>query len=112
MMIHDLKDKEGRIFAFEVDNFGLTRKDVVSVVESIVGASVIRRPKRFFSQFREEIFLEFEIEGRRFEAWEPFGDNSRYWIGPEPAEWCEQVSRVRTAFARSEPKSTLLKRRS
>ncbi|GGA00902.1 hypothetical protein GCM10011408_22410 [Dyella caseinilytica] len=32
--------------------------------------------------------------------WEPFGDNSRYWIGPEPVHWCPQIDVVRHAFAK------------
>ena len=36
--------------------------------------------------------------GQRFLVEEPFGDNSRYWIGPEPPVWCEQIDVVRRAF--------------
>jgi hypothetical protein len=50
------------------------------------------------SWFREEQFCEFEVEGQRFVIEEPYGDNSRYWIGPEPPAWCEQIGVVRDAF--------------
>jgi hypothetical protein len=35
----------------------------------------------------EEVFCEFELDRFMFEVREPFEDNSRYWIGPEPARW-------------------------
>jgi hypothetical protein len=46
----------------------------------------------------EDEFCEFEIKGQKFVALEPFGDNSRYWIGPKPSKWCEQVAIVRSTF--------------
>jgi hypothetical protein len=99
MTIYELKDKDGRIFAFEVDNVLLSRRGVCRILRSVPGVRILRAP-RFLSRFREEEFCEFELGGRRFKAWEPFGDNSRYWIGPEPAQWCEQVDLVRDAFVR------------
>src|SRR4051812_1012576 len=97
MAFHDLKDKEGRVFAFEVDNLFLSRKEVQRVIESIKGV-------RLLSHTRDDIFLTFEVEGLRFEAWEPFGGNTRYWIGPEAAAWCEQLERVRSEFSESKKK--------
>jgi hypothetical protein len=96
MKIHDLKDKEGRVFAFEVPNTLLTRRGVCKLVQSIPGARLLSGRR----ELREDEFCAFEVQGQRFKAWEPFGDNSRYWIGPEPPNWCEQVSFVRDAFAR------------
>lgn len=64
--------------------------------------AVLRGPARL-SAFREEQFCEFEVEGQRFIVWEPFGDNSRYWVGPEPAVWCKEVDVVRAAFRRARP---------
>jgi len=47
---------------------------------------------------REEEFCEFEVDSEAFVAWEPFGDNSRYWIGPKDGKWNVQVDKVRAAF--------------
>ena len=49
---------------------------------------------------------EFSLDDIRYEIWEPFGDSSRYWIGPariDPAEVVPtaEVVRVRDAFARA-----------
>ena len=95
MTIYDLKDKEGRIFAFEIDNVG--RECLCKIIRSFPEVHILREPK-FLSEMREDEFCEFEIRGQKFRAWEPFGDNSRYWIGPEPTKWCEQVNTVRELF--------------
>ena len=97
MKTYEILDEDGRIFAFEVNNAGLGRKGVCRVVETIPGARITRRP-RPLSWLREEVFCEFEVGGKTFVAWEPFGDNSRYWIGPEPTRWLPQTTSVREAF--------------
>ncbi len=33
-----------------------------------------------------EIHTEFTFDGAKFVVWEPFGDNSRFWIGPSDEE--------------------------
>ena len=63
---------------------------------------MVRRP-RLLSWRREEVFCEFLLGGARFEIWEPYGDNSRYWIGPAGANAAdmrptEEIARVREAF--------------
>jgi hypothetical protein len=98
MTVHDLKDKDGRVFAFEIDNWRFGRESVCKLVQNIPGVRILRSPKTCLSKLREEVFLEFEVDGKKFEAWEAFGDNSRSWIGPEPPQWCEQVGLVRDAF--------------
>ena len=106
MRTHDLKDGEGRVFAFEVDNCFLGRGGLCRLVARIPGCVVVRRPRRF--RFAEDEFCEFELDGVRFLAWEPFGDNSRYWVGPKsdgttPPKWYPQIDRVRAAFRASRP---------
>ena len=98
MKLYDLKDNQGRVFAFEVNNTFLTRHGLCKIVRSIPGARVLKRP-RFLSFTKEEEFCEFEVKGQKFKAWEPFGDSSRYWIGPDPPHWCEQLEIVRRVFA-------------
>jgi len=97
MKTYELLDEDGRVFAFEVNNAGLGRKGVCRIVETIPRAKITRRPK-LLSWFREEAFCEFQVDGETYVAWEPYGDNSRYWIGPEPARWLSQTKSVRDAF--------------
>jgi hypothetical protein len=44
-------------------------------------------------------FCRFYVEGQLFVIWEPWGDNSRFWIGPDPTAPCPQLGLVRDAFA-------------
>ena len=97
MKTYDLLDESGRLSAFEVSVLETDRRGVCRVVLSIPGAKLIRKPK-WFSWFREEEFCEFEVDGEKFVAWEPYGDNSRYWIGPDPARPLPQTQLVRDAF--------------
>jgi hypothetical protein len=96
MKLYDIKDESGRIFAFEVANFG--RHRACRFVGKIPGVAVLRRQRHFQFSSKDE-FCEFELEGQRFVVEEPWGDNSRYWVGPKPPQWCPQIERVRNAFA-------------
>jgi hypothetical protein len=99
MKIYDLCDDEGCVFAFEVANFFLSRAMVVKVVRTVPGAVIVRSPK-IFSWFREDEFCEFAVDGRVFVAFEHFGDNSRYWIGPKELPGVvSELAPVREAFA-------------
>ena len=106
---HGIKSDDGKEFAFEVDNFHLGRAGLCRLVSLIPGCVVVRKPSRFRWSFEdEEEFCEFELDGVRFVAWEPYGDNSRYWVGPKspagtPPKWCPQVDRVREAFVQARP---------
>jgi hypothetical protein len=95
MKIHDLIDENGRVFAFEVHNSLLGRRGAAKIVESIPGAKIVSGHKTLR---KEDEFIEFVLDGVEFRVFEPFGDNSRYWIGPEPVRWCEQTAIVREAF--------------
>ena len=103
MTVYDLKDREGRVVAFEVDNLVLGREGLCRVVSTIPGARLLRRPVSF-SWFRESTFCEFELGGVRFSADEgPWGDDSRYWVGPEPPRWVPELEAVRQAFLGHRP---------
>lgn len=101
MRVYDLHDQEGRVFAFEVNNFFLWRQGLIRIVSGIPGSRIAWRPS--LSWFSPDVFCRFEIDGVEFEAWEPFGDSNRFWIGPEPVRWVPQVEKVREAFARARP---------
>jgi len=100
MRIYDLTDTEGRVYAFEVSNVFLPRSIACRVAQRIPGAKLIRGPRIFPS---EDDFCEFEIEGVTFVLREPWGDNSRYWIGPKSEGWVPEITRVRDEFARWQP---------
>ena len=107
MRIHDLKDEQGRVFAFEIDNLWMDRTSVGAVVTSIPGAE-LRDLHR--SWWGPDEFCEFVLHGKTFVVWEPWGDNSRYWVGPSPPEFTEHIDAVRATFARHTPRSSNLLR--
>jgi hypothetical protein len=97
MRIFDLKDPDGRVFAFEVSSLMLGRRGVPRVVRTVPGAVV-----KAFHGMREE-FCEFELDGVLFVAWEPWNDSSRFWIGTRPPRWVPQLEPVRQAFECARP---------
>jgi hypothetical protein len=99
MTIYDLTDPSGHAFAFEVSNLALGRRGACWLAARIPGARLLRRP-RALSWLREDVFCEFEVNGVRFQIAEPFGDNSRYWVGPVPTRPVSELAVVRAAFAR------------
>ena len=109
MRIYEIKDAEGRPFAFEVSNFHLTRAGLSRLVRRIPNCRIIRKPKWFrWSSEDDAEFCEFEVDGMLFVAWEPWGDNSRFWVGPKVREgntpqWSPAVDRVRETFRQARP---------
>ncbi len=86
---------DGTIAYFEISNafpwsLGLMRR----VLTSVEGVSDFRRERNSDDRFS------FVCFGRRCVVHEPFGDNSRYWVGPaEPAPPIDMMV-IRDAFTR------------
>src|SRR6187431_1100032 len=68
----------GALHAFEVSNSWLQPRAIARLVRS-QGAEVTFKRRLFRSG---DVHLQFRFKGREFQVVEPFGDNSRYWIGP------------------------------
>ncbi len=100
MRVHDLKDSEGRVFAFEVSNAIIGRSGACAIIAGIPGVFGVRRRSK---GDRAEDRCFFHLQGQRFLVMEPFGDNPRYWVGPEPPAWCPQIELVRQAFLDARP---------
>lgn len=81
MRIYEDRNRNGQLRSFEVSNTTLGRRDVVRILRRIPEVTILREPKQLFSWFREDEFCTFEIGGTKFLVEEPYGDNSRYWIG-------------------------------
>jgi hypothetical protein len=96
MKVYDIRDAQGRLTAFEVDG-GIGRRGLCRAVASIPNVKVLRTPK-LMSWLRESEFCEFEYLGSTYVAEEPFGDNSRYWIGSKPPRFTEQLASLYDAF--------------
>jgi len=94
MRVYDIKDKQGRVFAFEVDNTFLGRRGLRKLVQTIPGAQVV-------GDLRGDEFCAFKLGDVTFVAFEPFGDNSRYWVGPKPPRWVPEIEAVLNRFRRA-----------
>ena len=71
---------------------------VLTAVPRVAGV----RKRRPFSKW-EEIHIWFSFAGHDWVVWEPFGDNSRYWIGPQNPTAIVDFSQVEDAFKRYQP---------
>jgi hypothetical protein len=95
MRVFECRAEDGRLRGFEVENFWLSRRSVARIVASIPGVRVIRANSAWWSQ---DDFCEFELNGVRLLAEEPFGDSSRYWMGSIEAGHESEVTVVRDRF--------------
>jgi len=98
MKIFDVRNADGELLAFEVRNTWLTRPGVARIVRRIPGVQLVRTP-HYFQRRAQDEFCEFVVGGATFIAWEPFGDSSRYWIGPRPSRPAPEIAVVRSVFA-------------
>jgi hypothetical protein len=87
MRTYPLRDELGQTFAFEIDNFLVTQRLLSKVLQRVPGVSEVKVRPMFRRPF--DIQARFIYQGRRFIVWEPYADNSRYWIGPEN---CDQAT--------------------
>lgn len=81
MNIYPLTREDGYIFAFEISNAYIRPRTIAEVLGHIDEVSEISLRKAFTNS--SDVHLRFKYKGIDFQVWEPFGDSSRYWIGPE-----------------------------
>jgi hypothetical protein len=83
MRVYELaRPGEHRPYAFEIPEWRrpFWRKTLVRFLESVPEVTEVRRGGNWFSG--DENRAHFLFHGVPFVVWEPWGDNSRYWIGP------------------------------
>jgi hypothetical protein len=80
MRTFPIRDDAGHVFAFEIDaqiiGWRLARclRDIPEVSDV--------RPRRWWVG-SPDVHIRFQYQGREYVVWEPYGDNSRWWIGPD-----------------------------
>jgi hypothetical protein len=81
MQTYLVSDKQGvRAPIFQVENAYIGPATIAKLLAQVQGVSDVRRRKPFSKS--SDVHIEFYYLGRPYIVWEPFGDNSRYWIGP------------------------------
>jgi hypothetical protein len=84
---------DGSIRSFEISNsFWWSLGPMRRLLESVHGVTTVRR-----NWFNEDVYS-FSFLGRPCVVNEPFGDNSRYWIGPTEQEPPLDMRAVHEAF--------------
>jgi hypothetical protein len=97
MLLSVSYDSSNQPTFFEVSNAVFGRRDVCRVFNKIPGAKCIRR------NLRQDVFCEYELNGIRFVAEEPWGDNSVYGIYPVSPGFTPEFEIIRQAFADAKP---------
>lgn len=93
MKIYRLNRNDGQCFAFEVENAYIRPKTIAKLVSDIVGISKVNAHSS-----SKDIHLEFKYKGKDFIVWEPYGDNSHYWIGPKQEHEVVDITSLTYAF--------------
>ena len=80
MRTFPLRDDAGRIFAFEIPAqlFGWRLAKRLLAIPGISDG----RPRRW-GVGPPDVHIRFRYRGQECVVWEPYGDNSRWWIGPD-----------------------------
>ena len=76
-----IKDKDNQIFAFELENVYISPKTIAGILQRTDGVREVRRNPILFHS--NDVYINFTYKNKNYIVWEPFGDSSRYWIGPD-----------------------------
>ena len=80
MKTYPLKDETGCPFAVEVDVMLFGLRNLTRAIATVDGVSEVTVRKPFSSS--GDVRATFLYGGEEFAIIEPFGDSSRYWVGP------------------------------
>lgn len=91
----------GSAVGFEIDNVYVSLATVARILKGVSGVTEVKK-RKLFSKW-EEVHIRFRYHNHRCVVVEPFGDNSRYWIGPNDPKEKFDISGVAGAFRRYQP---------
>ena len=80
MKTYPINDDAGRPFAVEVEVAYRGIRSFAQTIASVEGVTDMSVCKLFSGS--GDVRAKFRFQGDEFAVIEPFGDNSRYWIGP------------------------------
>lgn len=86
---------------FEIQNSYIRPRTIAALLEDVEGVTGIRLRRSFSAS--SEIHVRFRYKDQECVVWEPYGDSSRYWVGPENEEASIDLREVEAAFTQYEP---------
>ncbi len=99
MKTYPIKTDDNRTFAFEISNAYIGASTIADLLRQ--NSRVTNLKKRKPLQSPGDVHIEFQYAGVDFMVWEPYGDSSRYWIGPKnDGDRSVGVEDLESAFAR------------
>jgi hypothetical protein len=103
MQTHPILTKEGtRSPAFEVENVYIGLATIARLLAQVQGVTDVKQRKMFAKS--SDVHVNFKYRGQPWIVWEPYGDNSRYWIGPQDHVESEVgATELEDAFKRHSP---------
>ncbi len=104
MKTYEGRDEKGRVIYFEVPNALLSRRAACKLVSRVPGVSIASESSSWFSA-RDDIFCRFQLNGKQFELWEPYGDSSRFHIAAKPLGPSTGLEELRKIFQSHSPVS-------
>ena len=75
-----ITDSGGTVFAFEIPAQFLPWR-LARRLRDVAGVSDVR-PRKWWGG-SPDVHIRFRYHDREYIVWEPYGDNSRWWIGPD-----------------------------
>lgn len=81
MQTYPITDEAGNLVAFEIENVYIRPGTMAYLLSQQSDVADIRERKLFSGD--DELRLAFKYKEIPFVVAEPFGDSSRYWIGPK-----------------------------
>lgn len=88
-------------YAFEIENYYVSARAAARILSAVSGVTNVRVQKLFA---RGDHRVEFEYQGRPCIVWEPFGDNSCFWISPrDPKGHDIDITPIESAFLSYRP---------
>jgi hypothetical protein len=103
MKTYPILTKDGsRTFAFEVENVYIAPAAAARLLAKVDGVTDVELRKIFSKS--SDVHVEFKYLGQPYIIWEPYGDSSRYWVGPkdevsDPGD----IKALETAFQQYRP---------
>lgn len=94
MKTHPIKRMDGSLLAFEITSAWVRFGPLFKILKSVEGVTDIKR------QWCNDDRISFKYHGEKAIVNEPWGDNSRYWVGFEDPDQSKKIdlSPLRDAF--------------